>query len=423
MRQLKAQYFLGYAVMGSVFPLLAEYLQSTKGLSKSEIGVALALVSSSHLVSPVLLTLLADTRWDARRILAAAFAVAATAFAVLAQASGLAAVLACVTVFGLSLVATNPLQDSFYFAAARRAEAEGTAFQPYPFVRAWGTAGFVLPSVILFVLFRLGAPGDAIAWCAVAFSALAIVNSFRIPGVARAVSSDGPARRLPTAEAARRLLSGGTAWFCLALLCAHAASSIYFPFFSIYAREVAGIDRSWVALILNYGVLLEIGFTLATPWLVGRFGVRKLMVAGFLTMSGRMLLLAFVHHPVVIVLAQTLHGMEIVALYILPVIYINRLAADHFRASIQGVYAMLVVGVAKCAVFPVAGRLAEAGLPVLYLWGGLLGLVAAALSGAFVRPYRELGGETPPSSHQDSPKTPALPNVPAPPTAPSDARS
>src|SRR5690606_36373442 len=62
MRALQFQYFFSYGIIGSIAPLLTVFLKDDKGLSPPQVGMALAMVSSSTLITPLLITLLADTK-------------------------------------------------------------------------------------------------------------------------------------------------------------------------------------------------------------------------------------------------------------------------------------------------------------------------------------------------------------------------
>lgn len=73
MSALRRQFFLNYAVFGSVMPLLTVFLKQQGGFSYFQIGLEMSLMNLPMLVSPALITLMADKRIDARRILAVAF--------------------------------------------------------------------------------------------------------------------------------------------------------------------------------------------------------------------------------------------------------------------------------------------------------------------------------------------------------------
>ena len=78
MGAIKAQFFLSYAILGSLMPLLGVFLKEEKGLSDQLVGVASGMSAVAMLLTPGLITLLADTRADSRRILAGAFVLSAS---------------------------------------------------------------------------------------------------------------------------------------------------------------------------------------------------------------------------------------------------------------------------------------------------------------------------------------------------------
>ena len=68
--------------------------------------------------------------------------------------------------------------------------------------------------------------------------------------------------------------------------------------------------------------------------------------------------------------------------------YINRLAGAEFRNSIQGVYAMLVLGSPRIVGSYLGGRLAEFSLPLLFAIAAVLVTIAAAVLALKFDPIR-----------------------------------
>jgi len=99
------------------------------------------------------------------------------------------------------------------------------------------------------------------------------------------------------------------------------------------------------------------------------------MIVGFSAMALRLVLLAQFPTVTTSLVIQLVHGMEILAMFIVPVIYLDRIAGDGFRNSIQGVFTIIVVVPTRLIGPLFAGQIREfAGTPeVLY--------TAAALSG------------------------------------------
>lgn len=373
-----------------MMPLLTVFFGHAKGFSRSEIGVIMAASGFSMIISPVLMTLLADLRIESRRIMATALGVSTVFILGMHYASGVWLVGACYVIYHLSYVAVPPLQDGMYFRMEAEHDAEKGPLAPYGAVRAWGTAGFIVPSALLWGIAALlpeskEAITDVMMFCAAGFAILAALHSLRLPPNPPRAKN---ASRLPSVAAARVIFGPEGRWMCLPLIITYLCAPAYHAFFPLYLKEVAGYSESVIGLIICIGVLLEIFLILGLERLRKRFGLKRLMIFGVLCMGLRFTCLAAFPNAWTPIFVQLFHGPEIVALFVLPMMYINRLAGAEFRNSIQGVYAMLVAGGPRIIGSLLSGRLAEVSLTQLFsIAAGLVFLAAALLVWKF-KPIR-----------------------------------
>lgn len=352
MTPLRRQFFLSFAVMGSVMPLLTVFLREQGGFDFWQIGLAMSLMSVPMLCSPALITLLADRNLDTRRILAVAYTCSAFVLSALYFSNSILLTLTLFVFHGLSFVAMLPLQDGYYFSFAEEARKEGGEVMSYPLVRVWGTVGFILPSLILFYPLSKGASAASILPCAVTFCLLSLANSFTLKKLEGKPSRSS---RLPTAAALKAIFSRDARWLSIGLFFGFMAAATYYAFIGNYLDEVVKIPKKHIGLIINLGVLLEIGFTLLMPWMQRMIHLKGIMVLGLFAMLARMILLAAYPVPWVAVLTQVFHGIEVLALFVGPVMFLDRLATDEFRNSIQGVFTMAIGGVSRVVGGIVAG--------------------------------------------------------------------
>ena len=393
MGTLKRQFFFSYAVMGSLMPMLAVFFQERKGFTKSEIGFVMATAGFSMILSPVIMTLLADLRFESRRIIAGCLFASALFILGMHLNSGVVAVGVCYLLYHLSYVAVPPLQDARYF----RIEADHALGKsdkplvPYTFVRVWGTVGFIVPSAILWAaaLFSKDIITQIMMFLAAGFALAATIHSLRL---APSPPQAKRARRLPSVAAARVLFGKNALWMCLPLFLAYLCGPAYHVFFPLYLKDVAGYSEKVIGLIINIGVVLEIFLILSLEKLRLRYGLKKLMVFGLLCMASRFACLAAFPNPWTPIFVQIFHGPEIVALFVLPMMYINRLAGEEFRNSIQGVFAMLVAGVPRILGSSISGKIAAVSLPALFWSASGVVTVAVVLLAAFFKPVRAEAG-------------------------------
>lgn len=380
MRDVRAQYFLSYAVLGCVLPYAPVFFRHA-GLGAVQIGYAYALWSAAVVLSPVLVTLLADTRVDPRRLMALILGGSGACLLALGAVDGVWPILAVWTAYCLVSLPLLPLQDGICFSLQRRRREQGGEPLPYHRVRVWGTVGFIVPSLLLFLLLYAGMPVRGALMSGAAFAALAAVQAVRLDDP-RAAHGDaetpapaaGPG--VPTLRAARTLLlRPALLVFCVVGFLGQMASTIYAAFYPVYLTEQAGVAAEWVGLVANVGVVVEVFFILATGWLTARFGVRHLVAIGLACSGVRLALLAASDHPAVAVGTQALHGIMVVSLWVVPQAFVDRFAGDRDRHSMQGVWVMLM-GLGRAA-----GSLT--GGPVAAWWGlGTAFAYAAALCAA-----------------------------------------
>jgi PPP family 3-phenylpropionic acid transporter len=379
MRAMRAQYFLTYAVMGCVLPYLPVFLRA-RGMQQTQVGSLFAIAGVAVLLAPVLVTLLADTRADARSLMTAALLLAGASLVGLSRSHDVASLLAWYALHALSMTPLMPLQDGLLFAVQERRHRE-TGAPPLAFhrVRVWGTIGFIVPSAALFWLLRAGAGVDVTLISGAACAALAALNArLLLPGAGRRAAVDPRDNRLPTLAALRALTRPDALVFCAATFILAVATASYYAFYPIYLTEVVGIDAQWVGLIANIGVVIEIFFMLAFGALLRWMGLKWLIVAAMGATAARFALLAAAPGVPIAIATQAFHGMAVLMIAVVPPLFLDRRAEPRFRHSMQGLYAMLVWGVARTLGSLLAGPVAQRSLTLLF-WCAAATCVVAAL--------------------------------------------
>jgi PPP family 3-phenylpropionic acid transporter len=397
---LKRQYFFAYAVLGSVMPFWAVFLKQ-KGFEETQIGLAMAVSQIAVLLTPVVLTLLADTRFDSRHLMAGALTISSAAIGGLYFSVSLGPILLLMCLQSLSYVAVFPLLDALSLGQREKQEANGEGTTPYHHLRVWGTVGFIVPGVALFGLFWRGGGISWILACAILFSMLGALNAFILPAPQRTSQNEKAAsnapkstsygahdrsrpwwarfRKLPTFKAARALSRPQVRIFCACLMLTNVAGAAYFAFFPLYLTEVVGITPQWIGPINNVGVVFEIFFMLGFSWFLKHWGFKTLMLAGIACMAARMALLAAFPIPAVAVATQVIHGLVVLAITVAPVMYLNLQAGESYRNSMQGLYNMVVAGSPRMVGSLLGGYIAQGSLLLVMALAALLTLVAGSV--------------------------------------------
>lgn len=371
MRILRAQYFFAYAIMGSVLPFVSVYFRQ-RGLSQVQVGYITAAASAAIVLSPILITLLADTRVDARLLMRGLFIVSFAGLVGTWFAAGFWMLLAMWLLYSLAYVPMMPLQDGINLNLQKRRESAGVSLIPYHRIRVWGTIGFMVPGAILFFVLWNTVDVSVSLIAAGICALLGAFNTLFLPDPAIRNAPDpagalGDGGRLPTLAAARALLKPHVLIFCLATFLLNAATAAYYGFYPVYLKEVLHMDSRWLGPVQIFGGMFEVAFMLAYGWVIRRFGIRGLMVGGTISIVLRMALLGLVPNIWVAVGTQALHGWMVLALQVAPVVYLNEQAEDRFRHSMQGLYSMFGLGLARIVGSLLSGPIAKWSLTGLFL--------------------------------------------------------
>jgi PPP family 3-phenylpropionic acid transporter len=374
----RPQYFLSFALLGSIVPFIS-VLFAERGLSKEQIGTVWAVSSLGVILTPQFVTLLADTAIAPRLLMAGLFAATGLFLGGLIPAHGYWPILLLYWLHALALQPIFPLQDGVHFAAQALRRTADLPEAPYHTVRVWGTVGYILPGAVLYFFLAPGRPMTPVLVCAVAICAAGVVYALTLlPRTAPPPRGESHAR-LPTAAAWRAIREPHVLVFCVAMFLIHLASQAYYQYYPLHLTERSGIDKRWVGLIANVGVVVEIFFMLAFAALHRRLGLRRLMYFGALAVALRLYLLAFFPHPAVAVATQAVHGLTVLVIHVVPPMFIDRHATDAYRNSIQGLYAMAFAGSGKVVGAYVSGKVAQHSLAGAFNLSATACVVAAGL--------------------------------------------
>jgi PPP family 3-phenylpropionic acid transporter len=375
LQAIQRQFLITFAAMGAVLAYLPVFLEERLA-SKGEVGLVMSTTGLAIILTPVVMTALADTKLQSRSIIAGLFAVASLTCFWQAVSDGFAGLLVSHTAFAFSFWPLAALQDGLVFADNQQSRIEGRGETPYHRVRAYGTVGFALPLAGLYFLINAGLDVSSALYVGGGVCALGTLNALTLPrtalGQARraryhSAGDDQPKPdRFPTRAAARVLFRGTPLVFCICLLIAHLGNSAYYAFYPIYLTREVGFDNAWVGPITMLGVVLELAVMTSVGLMLRKLGLKRLLLVGLGIMALRFALLGLWPVRHVAVWTQILHGITVVGIYVVPPVYLNTLAGDHFRSSIQGLYAMVVFGPGRILGNVLGGELADVSLPMMF---------------------------------------------------------
>ena len=303
--------------------------------------------------------------------------------------------------FSLAHEPVKPMADGVFFAARRRAGAPPIDCHQ---VRIWGTVGYLVPGVLVYVALSAGDGIGVIPMLGAAMALFGTINALRLRAGDRVPVGAGPGRgdagpKLTTASAVRAALRilgrPAVRRLVIGMFLLQAALAAYAAFYPLHLTEVVGVETRWIGLISNIGVGLEIGCMAAFGWLRSRLGWRWLLIGGTLAHGGRLVLLAASPELAAALSAQLVHGFAIIVLMVASRVLMDEAAGDHLRYTVQGLFTMFVIGGGRLMGSALGGVIAELGLAWVFAASALACGAAAIL---FARAFpsrldgRTLGG-------------------------------
>ncbi|HVJ03921.1 MAG TPA: MFS transporter [Sphingomonas sp.] len=233
----------------------------------------------------------------------------------------------------------------------------GERVDNFPFVRAFGTLGWIVAGLIIGWA-GLSASPEIFRVAAVVSVALGLY-SFTLPNVAPdAPSGEGLIRQVLCAEAFGLLRQRS---FLVFIVCATLISiplAMYYAYASAFIGA-AGIEN--VGGTMSIGQMSELAFMFAMPWLYRRFGVKPLLLVGMIAWALRYALFAIGDGGDslwAVYLGVALHGVCYDFFFVAGAIYTGTIASPKgVNAQAQGMLTLFTYGVGMLLGSQIGGLL------------------------------------------------------------------
>lgn len=331
-----------FPAFGVTLPFLPAFL-AERGLSANQVAVVMALASAVRLIGGPLSGRLADRGLGARRVLAAACALAALTASLWGVVAGFWLLLAVIALHALPSAALAPLSEAVTLAGSR----QGRGFD-YGRVRATGSIAFVVASVgtgWAVGQFGLG----VVPWIYAALLALAVPAALALPQAERSPGARGGSfvATLALPGFARMILVSGL------LQGSHA---LYYAFGTIH-WQAAGHSALVIGALWALGVVAEILLFLFGRGLCDRLGARGLFLAAAGFGALRWALTAETTWLPALVPVQVLHAASFGMAHLAAMRFILATAPPGQMGTAQSLYMSLGAGLWIGAVTLLCGLL------------------------------------------------------------------
>jgi nucleoside transporter len=391
--RLSAMMFLQYWPLGTWGVTVGTYIAANTGqqgagiFSAGFVGYSTAAGAIGSLLSPVAVGFLSDRFFSAQVLLALMHFGCALAVWGMYESQTQTAFFLWLLLYFQCFVPAATLTNKIALKHLADVDAE------YPFVRIFGSVGWIVAGLFLGFLWPLflGGSIDATriplligAWGSLATAIFSLTLPHTPPERRNSPTGLRTLRGSDALVGNRPLMA-----FLFVSMLACIPSMAYNNYGNLFLNNQA-FPRP--AALMTLGQISDVLCLWATPWLIARFGLRSLFVSGVIAWGLRYVLLAagshyFIAWPVYV--AILIHGPCYVFVYVIGVMYVDRLADAAHRGAAQGMNALATTGLghllgAMTVGFAQQTFLTPDGIaPPPYNWAAFW-LVPAAISGVTV---------------------------------------
>jgi nucleoside transporter len=377
--RLSVMMFLEYVIWGAWLPLLARYLVDFLHFSATQIGWIFATQAIASVTTLFISGQIADRYLSNERFLAVSHIVGGAAMLALALQTSFWPFFTVMLVYQLAYMPTLSLTNAICFHHLKDAPKD------FGLVRLWGTIGWIAASWP-FVFILKGKEGPALQ--------SALTSIFFVSGGAALVLAAFSLRLPPTPpardvaeknaplEAIRLLLVPSVAVLFVVTFMDALVHQCYFQWTSPFLAAI-GVPDNWIMPAMSIGQIAEIATMAWLGYFLKRLGWRWTMAIGILGHVVRFFIYSMRGPVWLVVASNVVHGFCYAFFFASVYIFVD----DHFpkdaRASAQGLFNFLILGLGPFVGSLLWGRLGDAYMTPagvdfgrLFLVPSLVGLAA-----------------------------------------------
>ncbi|QYJ80010.1 MFS transporter [Shewanella acanthi] len=349
LRWLAACYFFFFSILGTMIPYLGVFFEN-RGFTPQEIGFLLAILMATRIIAPNVWAKVAD-RTGMR--------------AELVKLGAIAAMVAYLSFFyhgGFAYMALSLALFTFFWNAILAQlevitlETLGTEANRYGQIRSFGSVGYICLVVGAgFAIEQWGT--EILPYIGFALFTGMLISALPLPAN-RAVRPIGDASTSMT-------WSKPILWFMFSAMLLQMSAGPFYGFFVLYLKQ-AGYSEAAAGIFVAMGAMAEIVMFMFAPRLLGRYGVRILLIVSIAMTVVRWLLVAFgVQNMGYLALSQILHAFTFGLTHAASIQFVHKHFDASHRSQGQALYASLSFGVGGALGTWICG----------YIWGDGSGAV------------------------------------------------
>lgn len=343
--KLSIMMFVEWFIWGAWFVPLWQYLNKL-GFTPGEIAWSYSSTAIAAILSPVLVGVIADRYFAAQKVLGWLHLAGAVLMLLLAWQTHFSGFFPLLVVYAITYMPTVALTNSIAFANIADTEKD------FPRIRVLGTLGWIASGLIVGFMLPplLGMDNISDTNLPLIVTALASamlgVYSFFLPDTPPKPVGAVQVKNLLGLNALGLLRDRSFATFALCSFLFCMPLAFYYQFANGYLTQVGLTNATgWMTL----GQVSEIFAMLALPFLLKRYGIKKVLLLGFITAAVRYVLFIYGGTADMLMYSMLfigilLHGVSYDFYFVTGYIYVDKKAPAHMRTAAQGLITLICQG-------------------------------------------------------------------------------